>query len=175
VRIQVLTLRYHAARGGFDDGPLDELVRARHVLSVSEHFFCVDEVPHLACVVRWQEDGDGADGTRPPAATPGRRKPRPARPDPAADLDAGQRADFEALRAWRRTRARAEGLPAYSLLTDRQIAAIVRARPGSVEALAEIEGVGPGKARLFGQELLGLTAPAGPTKRAATARGDGGA
>jgi superfamily II DNA helicase RecQ len=174
VRIQVLTLRYHAARGGFDDGPLDELVRSRHVLSISEHFFCVDAVPHLACVVRWQEDGDGAaEQQAQPALAPSR--PRRPRADPAADLDPAQRAAFEALRAWRRERARADGLPAYNVLTDRQLAAIVRARPLTPEQLAAIEEVGEGKARLFGEQLLAAWAGAAASERAATARGGGGA
>jgi superfamily II DNA helicase RecQ len=175
VRIQVLTLRYSAARGGFDDGPLDELVRARHVLSVSEHFFSVDEVPHLACVVRWQEGDEGGAGTAARPTTAGRRK-RPARPDPAADLDEARRAGFESLRAWRRERARTEGLPAYNVLTDRQLVAIVRARPQTLEELEGIEEVGPGKARLFGEQLLAACVhAAAETERAATARGDGGA
>jgi ATP-dependent DNA helicase RecQ len=79
------------------------------------------------------------------------RKPRTA---PGADLDPEQRALFEQLRGWRRERAEREGLPAYNLLTDRQLAALVRSRPADLERLAEVEGVGTGKARLFGAELL---------------------
>jgi len=160
VRIQVLTLRYDAARGGFDDGPLEQLVRSHRVLSVGEHFFCVDEVPHLACVVRWQEGDEGAAPASSARTRARRAGQRRNRPDPSADLDDEQRECFERLRAWRRELAQREGLPAYNLLTDRQLVAVVRARPASLESLAAVEGVGAGKARLFGEELLARLGPA---------------
>src|SRR5262245_25979289 len=105
MRVQVLTLRYDAARGGFDDGPLVALAERRQVLSVSEHFFRVQEVPHLACVVRWQE-GPGEPG---PVAEPVpseqvevRSRSRRRSAAPPVELPEEARPTFERLRAWRR-------------------------------------------------------------------------
>jgi superfamily II DNA helicase RecQ len=166
MRVQVLTLRYDAARGGFDDGPLVALAERRQVLSVSEHFFRVQEIPHLACVVRWQEgseqpssapvlapltneaDNAAANGARPRA--------RRARTAPPVEVPEAARPAFERLRAWRRERARREGLPAFALLTDRQLAALAASPAGEVGSRAAIEALGPGKVRWLGEELAPL-------------------
>jgi len=161
MRVQVLTLRYDAARGGFDDGPLVALAERRQVLSVSEHFFRVQEVPHLACVVRWQE----APGDPAPAAEPAPSEQVEAQPrargrrrsaTPPLELPEEARPTFERLRAWRRERSRREGLPAFALLTDRQLAALALSRPGSAESLASVDALGSGKARWLGDELIPL-------------------
>jgi len=55
MRIKLFTFRYSASLGGFDDTPLTQFVRDKEVLAFREHFFTVNEVPHLACVVTWQE------------------------------------------------------------------------------------------------------------------------
>ncbi len=153
MHIRVLTLRYSASRGGFDDAPLADFVRQHRVLALSEHFFTVDEVPHLACVVRWQAaEDEGA----PAEVAPPRRPPRSAAVDPRADLDPEQRQLYEQLRAWRRERATEEGLPAYSVLTNRQIAELARARPRDSVSLAAAGTLGAGKLRLFGEGILAV-------------------
>ena len=161
MRVQVLTLRYDAARGGFDDGSLVALAERRQVLSVSEHFFRVQEVPHLACVVRWQEGpGEPAPAAEPApsaqAEAPARSRARRRSATPAVELPAEARPTFERLRAWRRERSRREGLPAFALLTDRQLAALALSRPGTAESLAAVDALGSGKARWLGDELIPL-------------------
>ena len=59
-----------------------------------------------------------------------------------------------ALRVWRRKRAAADGLPAYVVLHDRRIAAIVRSRPATPDELASVPGIGPAKVERYGAELL---------------------
>jgi hypothetical protein len=55
MRVQLFTFRYSATLGGFDDRPLAHFIRDKEVLSFREHFFCVNEVPHILCVVTWQD------------------------------------------------------------------------------------------------------------------------
>ena len=64
MRVKLLTLRFAPSLGGFDDRPLAEFVRNREVLAVREHFFTVHELPHLACLVTYQ------DPTAPPPDGP---------------------------------------------------------------------------------------------------------
>jgi ATP-dependent DNA helicase RecQ len=65
---------------------------------------------------------------------------------------------FEALRAWRKREADAQGVPAYVIFHNDTLAAIAAARPGDPEALAAIPGVGRSKLERYGQALLRVVA-----------------
>jgi DNA helicase II / ATP-dependent DNA helicase PcrA len=65
----------------------------------------------------------------------------------------------EQLRAWRRKRAEADGVPAYVVFNDRTLAALSERRPRSRGELLGIEGIGPSKLDRYGDELLALLTP----------------
>ncbi len=67
----------------------------------------------------------------------------------------------EALREWRRLEAARRSVPAYVVLHDRTLAALAAARPATLDALAEVPGIGPAKLEAYGKELLALLG-AGP-------------
>ncbi|MDG2303443.1 MAG: ATP-dependent DNA helicase [Candidatus Binatia bacterium] len=95
---------------------------------------------------------------------PGSVKPSSGRPKsrfrrPAEDqqpLDATGEKLFEALRAWRQTTAREEGVPAYVVAHDRTMREAAVARPRSHEELALIWGLGPAKREKFGDGILAV-------------------
>ena len=62
------------------------------------------------------------------------------------------------LRAWRTTRARADGVPAYVVLHDATLDELAALRPRSTGELAAIRGLGPTKLERYGDELLALLA-----------------
>jgi DNA helicase-2/ATP-dependent DNA helicase PcrA len=64
----------------------------------------------------------------------------------------------EQLRAWRRKRAEADGVPAYVVFNDRTLAALSERRPRSRGELLAVEGIGPSKLDRYGDELLALLA-----------------
>jgi DNA helicase II / ATP-dependent DNA helicase PcrA len=64
----------------------------------------------------------------------------------------------EALRAWRRKRAEADGVPAYVVFNDRTLAALTERRPRSRGELLAVDGIGPAKLDRYGDELLALLA-----------------
>lgn len=77
-------------------------------------------------------------------------------------LDDEARAVFEALRAWRLARARAESVPPYVVASDRTLRDVARQRPRDRAALERCHGIGPAKAERYGAELLAvLQGPAG--------------
>lgn len=80
-----------------------------------------------------------------------------------ADLAGADLAVFEALREWRRERARADGLPAYVVCHDRSLRAVAVTRPASLDALGACPGIGPTKLERYGDEILALVEAAGPT------------
>jgi DNA helicase-2/ATP-dependent DNA helicase PcrA len=81
------------------------------------------------------------------------RAPRSPDAAPTADGPA-----FEALRAWRRERARADGVPAYVVFHDATLAAIAEQRPTTRAALFAVPGVGPAKLDRYADEVLGVLA-----------------
>ena len=61
---------------------------------------------------------------------------------------------FEALREFRRQLAEQQGLPPYVILHDRSLHEICRQRPGRLDDLQSIPGIGSRKLELYGAELL---------------------
>jgi ATP-dependent DNA helicase RecQ len=72
-----------------------------------------------------------------------------------ADADS---ALFETLRSERARLAREQGVPAYIIFHDTTLAAIATLRPTSLEALAEIPGMGKSKIERFGAAMLAVVA-----------------
>jgi ATP-dependent DNA helicase RecQ len=67
---------------------------------------------------------------------------------------------FEALRAWRRETAKAQGVPPYVIFHDATLRAVAAAKPSSLSALSAIEGIGDTKLERHGESLLGALATA---------------
>ena len=72
-------------------------------------------------------------------------------------IDSGARsALFEALRAWRLERARADAVPPYVIFHDATLTTIAERRPRSLADLAGIPGIGPTKLDRYGEELISI-------------------
>jgi len=63
---------------------------------------------------------------------------------------------FEPLRAWRRSRAESDGVPAFVVFSNRTLEEIATRRPGSLEELAHVSGVGAQKLERYGEEVLAV-------------------
>jgi DNA helicase-2/ATP-dependent DNA helicase PcrA len=68
---------------------------------------------------------------------------------------------FRALKEWRLTRARRDGVPAYVVFHDTTLAEIATRHPASPAELAGVSGVGPAKLERYGSEVLATLAEAG--------------
>lgn len=75
-------------------------------------------------------------------------------------LDAGDRALFEELRAWRADTAREQGVPAYVVFNDATLRALAEARPRSLSHLDGIPGIGLKKREAYGEAVLAVIAAA---------------
>ena len=89
-----------------------------------------------------------ADAGRPRAAKKERRPSKRELPD---NVDASL---FESLRATRTDIARAKGVPAYVICHDRTLLEIAAYKPASIEALADIYGMGPARIENYGKPFL---------------------
>lgn len=71
---------------------------------------------------------------------------------------------FARLRALRKTLSDREGVPAYALFTNEQLAEMVQRRVRTTTALREIDGIGEARAEKYGEEFLGILRADGPTR-----------
>ena len=69
---------------------------------------------------------------------------------------------FAKLRALRKTLADKEGVPAYALFTNEQLAEMVQRRVRTVGALREIAGVGEARVDKYGEDFLAILRADGP-------------
>ena len=89
------------------------------------------------------------------AAAPGRRRSSARSRSPAHRPSPGSAVEeqhFERLRAWRQKRA--AGKPAYTVAANAVLEEVLRRRPASLRALAEIRGIGPAFCAKHGESLL---------------------
>jgi DNA helicase-2/ATP-dependent DNA helicase PcrA len=61
---------------------------------------------------------------------------------------------LERLRAWRKTRAESERVPAYCIFTDATLVAIAESRPRTARDLIKVPGVGRTKISQYGADVL---------------------
>jgi DNA helicase-2/ATP-dependent DNA helicase PcrA len=67
---------------------------------------------------------------------------------------------FQALRAWRLERAKADEVPAYVVFHNSTLEEIASKAPSSLGELAQVPGVGPTKLERYGQDVLATLAAA---------------
>ncbi len=96
----------------------------------------------------------GSIGVRSASASTVQREPAAAR----ARLGAHDAMLFDALRAWRLERARADKVSPFIVAYDTVIAEIAERRPHSEAELLAIPGIGPGKVEKYGEEILAIVA-----------------
>lgn len=81
-----------------------------------------------------------------------RKKRKPAGPELV--LTPEEKRLVKALKGWRLGLANTQRVPAYMICPDRTLEHLARARPETLEALADIYGLGESKIKKFGEELL---------------------
>ena len=72
------------------------------------------------------------------------------------DLDSAAQTLWTALRAWRLDESRRQKLPPYVIFHDATLIEVARQRPASLEALAEIPGIGRSKLDRYGAAVLAV-------------------
>lgn len=86
-----------------------------------------------------------------PSKSPRRRK---ALPRPEILLTPEEKQIVAQLKRWRMERANTQRVPAYMVCPDRTLEQLARELPETIEALANVYGLGESKISKFGEELL---------------------
>jgi superfamily II DNA helicase RecQ len=175
MKVTVLTLHIDPATGAFDDQALQALCEDNEVLSVHEHLLYIEGAPALALLLTHRPM------RRPGHAAPGAQLGQPPAPVSADEAErAVPEADrplYAALRRWRNARAEADGKPPFIIFRNSQLADLARLRPATLADLRRVRGIGDGKSRDYGEELLALVAAAaagGPPPALPRDAGDAG-
>ena len=93
----------------------------------------------------------------PPPTTAGRADRRRGRPSVSAAGAAPPGGPGEAaLRAWRSTVARKDGVPAYVVLNDKELVGIAGRNPTTLRELGQCRGMGPIRLERWGDEILAV-------------------
>ena len=129
-----------------------ELCRRRQIL---DHFGDPAEcAPTARCCDVCDPDLELARAMSTAPAREGRGRPGRARPPAAAapgEFDVPPE-EFDALKLWRLGRAR--GKPAYTVASDATLRELLARRPGSLEELLEVRGIGPSFCEKHGGSIL---------------------
>jgi DNA helicase-2/ATP-dependent DNA helicase PcrA len=72
--------------------------------------------------------------------------------EPTAETAAAE----DGLRQWRSAMAKKDAVPAYVVLTDKDLVGIATALPATLAELAGCRGIGPLKLERWGDEILGI-------------------
>ena len=84
-----------------------------------------------------------------------RRQPLPAARAAMPLVNGGSSSHvLDALKHWRRERAKADGVPPYVILHDAHLEVIASRLPGSLRELAPCPGIGPTKLERYGDDIL---------------------
>jgi len=107
-------------------------------------------------------------------------RPRKRRGGEALAVPPHDMSVFDALRAWRREEAARQHVPPYVIFADRTLAEIAARKPGTLDGLAQISGVGSVKLDRYGDQVLAVLGgnldeggdPVSPVEAARVLRGD---
>ncbi len=133
---------------------LNRLLAAHRVLTIDRHLVADGAASFWAVCVTYLDGGHGAPL--------GRR----GKVDYREVLTGEQFALYVRLRTLRKEIADSEGVPAYALFTNEQLAALVLRGARTAEDLAAIEGVGPARIEKYGADFLAVLQGAGTTPAA---------
>jgi superfamily II DNA helicase RecQ len=140
---------------------LNKFLASHRVLAMDRHFVANGNES------AWGVAVDYADAGRASQTSGG---PDKSRVDYREVLDPATFAVFAALRTRRKELAEQEGVPAYVIVTNEQMAQIARMRAASMDELKQVAGLGENRLRRYGRALLETIASA---KAAAPEEGSG--
>ncbi len=145
--LKIITLRFSPTLERFDDTELMDFIKDKEVLSARNHFFIKNDNAYLAVVIHYLENHNAS-----------RAAGKPIKKDESwreiikeEDLPL-----FNTLRSWRSERAKREGIAAYIICNNAELAQVVAARPQSLSDLAKINGFGKAKVEKYGKAILSI-------------------
>lgn len=156
MKVKLLTAGFDDELGGFDDGAIEAFMAENDVIDVQSQFFHHEGRPYWSLLVRYRAGAALGAGSRSAAQ-------RRDKTDWRETLDDVGKARFDRIKVWRVSTGKQQGVAPFIILTNQQLAALVRRMPASITEMREVEGIGEKTADRYGKQLLALlTDPTDP-------------
>ncbi len=143
-------------QGGDGEDALNSFLKRHRVLKVEKHFVAAGGDSFWAYQVQYEQTasvGGGGSGGAVSAAPSG---PRKGMVDYKERLSEADFALFLQLKDWRKSRAETDGVEAYNVFTNAQLAEIAVQRCATLAALKQVPGVGEGRVEKYGAAVMDL-------------------
>ncbi len=137
------------------EAEMNAFLRSHRILKVDRELVQRESAPCWAVCVEYM-DGIVASGS----GGRGSQRTDDRRVDYKAVLSEGDFVVFSMLRDLRKTLAEAEGVPAYAIFTNEQLAKFAQSRAQSQADLQKVDGVGEAKIEKYGRRVLDAIAVA---------------
>jgi superfamily II DNA helicase RecQ len=140
-----MNYRFFSVSARYPNAIQDELnsfCNTHRIISIEKQFVSDGEHSFWAICISYQEGGDSTALVR------------RSKIDYKKVLSAEDFALFAKLRELRKTLAQQQGVPAYALFTNEQLAEMAKRRVSSAAALDEIDGVGQSRVDKYGSAFL---------------------
>lgn len=130
MKIKILTLKFDADRGEFDQTKLNKFIEENNVTTLKGELFEQNGDKYWSILLHYEKA--------------------------KVTLNDDDRKLYDFIRNWRSEKAREKGLPVYIILTNEQIVQIIRIKPVTKDELRNIKGFSDNKVKDFGDEILSL-------------------
>jgi superfamily II DNA helicase RecQ len=151
MHLKIFTIVFSTQTYTFQSTQLEQFQSTHIIEDIQTHFFEVASLPCLLVLIRYLPI-DVAQSIPDFTGKSSKRRPNQT----SIPLDGDSREFAELLKDWRRKRSASDGVPAYLVLTNRQVANIARLRPLNLKQLGEMEGIGASKLQKYGEEILAI-------------------
>ncbi len=145
--IKVISLSFNSALGGFDDDEVREFLKDKELVSSRDYLFVKNETPYLVFVLKYCPVAQDVVKSRSIQKERSWKK----------SLSEHEMGLFNLLRDWRSQRCKKDGIPPYVVLTNQQIADIVKRRPQTLSDLVKIDGIGKNRVDKYGKDILSIS------------------
>ncbi len=143
--------------GGEVEEALNRFLQQSRVLKVEKQFVAAGSDSFWAYQVH-HEDGQAARSAAPGISDVNRK----GMVDYKALLSEADFTLFLKLKEWRKERAQKDGVEAFTIFTNAQLADIAHRRCANLAALKEISGIGEGRVEKYGAPVLDLVKESPP-------------
>ncbi len=152
--LKIFTLKYEEKSESFNDSMLSNFLADKEILRWESHFFERKNEYFWTVLIEYRQSV--------PQQMELAQKIEGSKEESYKELLAEKDWPlYKVLREWRAERSKKEGIPPYIICNNMQLAKITVARPSSLNALQEINGIGRAKTEKYGKELLQLIASYG--------------
>lgn len=127
---------------------LNQFLSSHRIAHLEKQFVAAGNESFWSICVTWLEQ----EGSL--TALNAKRPPKTQKVDYKEVLNDADFVLYARLRDWRKKMAEQDGIPAYGVFTNEQLAQIVQQRLTSKAALLEVEGIGQARVERYGASLL---------------------